>query len=124
MPAHRERLGRRLVVASGQKQQIAGLMAVECVDRRRLDIANHRRARLSYVENSINQPGHREGQNRIHVVPELEQAQDALRPAVTLRKAVAKAVEKRVEIVVVNDEYPASRMPLVVMLQVPGELQP
>ena len=41
-----------------------------------------------------------------------------------LREAVAKAVEERIEVVVVHDEQPPARMPLVVLLQVPGELQP
>src|SRR5438445_2277904 len=98
-------------------------MPVEQIDVARLDVANDGGARLLHFQNTIDEARHRESENRVHMVPELIQAQDPLRAAIALREAVAEAVEKRIEVVVVNDEQSLAGMAIVVVLQVPRELQ-
>src|SRR6476661_4331809 len=58
------------------------------------------------------------------MIPQLELLQYPLGPAIAPTQPVAKAVEKRIKVVVVNNEQPLARMPLVMVLQMPGELQP
>jgi hypothetical protein len=79
--------------------------------------------RLADIEDAIDKARDGQREDRIHVVPELEEREDAVGAAVAIAQAVAKAVEERIEVVVVNDEQAAAWMTLVVKLQVAGELQ-
>src|SRR5262245_16800778 len=98
-------------------------MPVKLVDQRRIEVADDGRAGLSSTQNVIDEARDGQRQDAIHVVPELEQAQDSLRAAIALRQAIAEAVKEWIEVVVVHDEQSTARVAVVVVLNVPGELQ-
>ena len=116
MPAAFARFGRRLIVAGRQEQQVAGLMAVE---RRRVC-----RQRFFAGENSIDQLGDAQRQDRVHVVPQLPLRQHAVGPAAAHAQPCSKAIEERIEVVVLDDEDPRVGMRAIVLGEVPGDLQP
>src|SRR6478752_3735800 len=99
-------------------------MPVELVNQGRVEITNDGATGLPDAKDVIDQSRNGQRQDRVHVVPEPEQTQDPIRPAIALGEAIAEAVEEGVEVVVMNDEQPPARMAVVVMLDVAGELQP
>ncbi len=114
-PATLAGLHQRLVVTRGQEQQVAALMPVE------QPIGG---AKLSSSEDFIDQAGHAQRQNRIHVVPQFPLREHPIEPAAAASQAVLKPIEKRIEVVVFDDEDSLLRVRLVVAHQVAGDLQP
>ncbi len=123
-PAALARLGRRLVIAGSQHQQVASLVAVE---RAHVGVAQLIDCRVGgglCAENLIDQTGHSQRENGIHVVPQLQVGQHAVSPATPSAEAVAKSIQKGIEVVVLDDEHPRERMGLIVLAQMPRDLQP
>ena len=59
------------------------------------------------------------------MIPQFPFAQHPIGPAaLASAQLLAKAVQKRIEIVIVDDEQPPVRTAAIVLLQVPGDLQP
>src|SRR5262245_56140895 len=116
MPAAFERLRRRLVVASGEQQQVAGLVAIDLVDCSSIDVANHRGAGLTRIQNAIDKTRYRQRQDRVHVVPKLEQRENSIGPSIAFAQPIAETVQIRIEVVVLDDEQALTGMTFVVVL--------
>jgi len=100
-------------------------MPVQAVDGRRFDHGVDERRGLMHVQNPVDQARRRQRQDRVHVVPQTPLAQHAIGPAaLSPAQLLAKTVQKRIEIVIVNDKQAAIRTAAIVLLQVLGNLQP
>ena len=66
-------------------------------------------------QNAVDQAGDAQRENRIHVIPQFPIAQHLSGAAVPGAEAIAKAIEKRVEVVVLDDEHARGRMFVVVV---------
>ena len=76
-------------------------------------------------QHSVDQPGDTQRQYGIHVVPQLPLGECPIQPpALAVAEPSAETVEKRVQVIVVDDEYATVRMVAVERFQVPGDLQP
>ncbi len=116
VPAALGGLGQRLVVTRRQQQQIARLVAVE---RRRI-----RGQRLVAREDAIDELGDAQRQDRVHVVPQLPFGEHPIGALTPPAELVAKAIEERIEVVVLDHEQPLVGVLAIVFLQVPRDLQP
>ena len=76
------------------------------------------------LQNPVDQLRHAQRQDGVHVVPELPLRQHPLRLPPPAAKPLAKPVQKRIEVVVLDHERPGVGMIGVVVGQVPDDLQP
>jgi hypothetical protein len=109
-PAPGNRLARRGIVQSRQQQQVAALVQ-----------AQGREADLLHRQ-QVDQPGHAQREDRVHVVGEPPLRQDLVH--VRCADRCPTVVQIRVEIVIRNDEHPFVRVVLIVRLQLGAGLEP
>ena len=80
---------------------------------------------MRHAEQAIDQARDAERQDRVHVVPQLPLGQHLGRVALLAgAEPVGEVVEKRVEVVVLDDEQPVVLRPGVVQRDAAGHLQP
>ena len=79
--------------------------------------------RLRRLKDSINELGHAQRQNGIHVIPQFPLSKCAIRtPPPSATEFVAEAIEEVIEIVVVDHENPLPRVFAIEHLQMLGNL--
>ena len=76
------------------------------------------------VDDLVNQLCHRETEDGIHVIPKTPVVERLLRFAASASQPLTKVIEKRVEVIVANDEHATVRLRFVVCNQVLVDLQP
>ena len=88
-----------------------------------VEFAFHGRRRLFDFQDAIDESRDAQGQNAVHVVPEFPFGQHAVGPFAAATESVAEVTQKRVEVVVMDDERAAPRVVLIVLTKVSRNLE-
>ena len=105
-----------MVITSRQEQDIARLMAIEIVDIGCIDFARRLFIGKLGLANRVHQTCYSQRQDGVHMVPQLPLRQDFFRFCVPSARAISKAVEEGIEVVIVNHQDTFGRVQAIVLI--------